>query len=44
MKLRIRNKTFTVKVVTSDEDMEKGLQGVKKLPKGEGMLFMFDKP
>jgi uncharacterized membrane protein (UPF0127 family) len=44
MKLKIKNKTFTVKKVTSDEDMTKGLQGVKSLPKDEGMLFEFDEP
>lgn len=44
MKLKIKNRTFTVKRVTDDEDMEKGLQGVKELPEDEGMLFEFDEP
>jgi uncharacterized protein len=44
MKLKIKNKIFTVKKVTSDEDMAKGLQGVKELAKDEGMLFEFEEP
>jgi uncharacterized membrane protein (UPF0127 family) len=44
MKIKVNNKVYNVKVVTSDEDMEKGLRGVKKLPENEGMWFEFDKP
>lgn len=43
MKLKINNKEFIVKKVTSEEDMRKGLQGVKELPEDEGMLFEFPK-
>lgn len=35
--------TFTVQVVTSQEDMKKGLSFTDSLPKGEGMLFDFGK-
>lgn len=44
MKLKIKNKIFNVKRVTSEEDMQKGLQGVKELPNDEGMLFEFEEP
>lgn len=44
MKLKIKNKTFDVKVVTEEDDMVKGLRGVKRLNKYEGMLFSFDEP
>lgn len=44
MKLKINGKTFTVKVVEDEDEMSKGLRGVKDLPKEEGMLFKFDEP
>lgn len=44
MKLTIKNKEFNVKVVRSEEEQEKGLQGVKELDSDKGMLFIFDEP
>lgn len=42
IKLNIGNKQYTVKVALTDEQHEKGLQGVKKLEEDKGMLFVFD--
>lgn len=44
MNLTINDKVFKVTKVTSEEDMEKGLQGVKNLPEDEGMFFEFEEP
>lgn len=33
--------SFNVKIVSSKEDMEKGLMFVKKMPENHGMLFQF---
>jgi uncharacterized membrane protein (UPF0127 family) len=44
MRLKINNKIYNVKVVTTDEEMEKGLRGVENLPDNEGMWFEFEKP
>lgn len=44
MKLKIKNKEFNVKVSRNEEEMEKGLQGVKELAPNEGMLFIFEEP
>ena len=42
IKLSIGNKQYTVKVALTDEEHEKGLQGVKELEENKGMLFVFD--
>jgi uncharacterized membrane protein (UPF0127 family) len=42
--VEINNKQYKCKVAESNEDRIKGLQGVKEMPKDEGMLFVFDKP
>ena len=42
--IRIGNKEYNVKEVTTPEDKAKGLQGVESLPENEGMLFIFDPP
>lgn len=42
--IEINNKQYNVKVADTNEKRIKGLQGVKELPKNEGMLFIFDKP
>ena len=42
--IRIGNKEYNVKEVTTPEDKAKGLSGVESLPKDEGMLFIFDPP
>lgn len=44
MIVEINNKKYNVKVATSDEEREKGLQGVDTLAEDEGMLFIFDPP
>ena len=44
VKVEIGNKQYKCKVAESNEDRIKGLQGVKEMPKDEGMLFVFDKP
>ncbi len=40
----IKGQTFSVTVVSSVADREKGLSGRDSLPQNEGMLFLFDKP
>lgn len=42
--IKINNKEYKVKIADTDEKRRKGLQGVKELPKDEGMLFVFDSP
>ena len=42
--IRIGNKEYNVKEVTTPEDKAKGLQGVESLPEDEGMLFIYDPP
>ena len=44
IKIEIGSKEYTVKLAESDEDHDKGLQGVTELPENEGMLFIFSKP
>jgi len=44
IKIEIGNKEYTVKLAESDEDHDKGLQGVTELPENEGMLFIFNEP
>lgn len=39
--IKIGDKEYKVKVVTSEEDKTTGLQGIKELPENEGMLFDF---
>jgi uncharacterized membrane protein (UPF0127 family) len=43
-KIKIKDKQYTVKIALSEEDQKKGLQGIKELPKDEGMLFVVDEP
>lgn len=40
----INNKEYKVQEAKTPEEREKGLQGVKELPKDEGMLFYFNPP
>ena len=42
--IKLGNKEFKVKEAKTPEDMQKGLQGVTKLPKDEGMIFYWDEP
>lgn len=42
--IRIANKKYKVQVAETDEEKQKGLQGVTSLPEDEGMLFIFDEP
>lgn len=42
--IKIGNKEYKVKEARTEEEKEKGLQGVTELPEDEGMLFYFDPP
>lgn len=42
--IEIGNKKYKVLIAESEEDKSRGLRGVKKLPKGKGMLFVWDSP
>lgn len=42
--IEIRNKKYKVQEARTEEEKEKGLQGVTELPEDEGMLFYFDPP
>ena len=42
--IEISNKLYTVKVTETEEEKQKGLQGVKELDDNEGMLFCYDTP
>ena len=42
--IRLGNKKFKVREAKSAEEMQKGLQNVKSLPKNEGMIFYWDEP
>ena len=44
IKIEIGSKKYTVKLAESDEDHDKGLQGVTELPENKGMLFIFSEP
>ena len=44
IKIEIGSKEYTVKLAESDEDHDKGLQGVTELPENKGMLFIFSEP
>ena len=43
VKIDINNTILDLEVVTSDEDMYKGLSGVESLPSDGGMMFLWDK-
>lgn len=40
----IGDKEYTVQEARTEEEKEKGLQGITELPEDEGMLFYFDPP
>ena len=42
--IKIGKKKYTVELAKTEEQREKGLMDIKKLPDNEGMLFIFDKP
>ena len=44
MKIQLGDKTFDVQVADTYEKRQKGLMGIKDLPKDEGMLFIWDQP
>lgn len=44
MEIEIRDKKYKVQVARTEEEKEKGLQGVTSLPEDEGMLFIYDEP
>ena len=42
LKIYIADKPYVVKISETDDQKEKGLQGVTELAENEGMLFIFD--
>lgn len=44
MLIEIGNKEYDVQVARTEEERERGLQGVSELPENEGMLFEYDEP
>lgn len=42
--IEIGDKKYSVQEAKTDEERQKGLQGVTSLPENEGMLFYFDEP
>lgn len=42
--IEIGNKRYKVKIAETEQEKEKGLQGITELPENEGMLFIYDKP
>lgn len=42
--IEIGDKTYKVREAHTEEEKEKGLQGIKELPEDEGMLFYFNPP
>ncbi len=42
--IKIGNKEYKVKEARTEEEKEKGLQGITELPEDEGMLFYFNPP
>ena len=42
--IHIGNKEYKVQEVHTEEEKEKGLQGVSSLPEDQGMLFFFEEP
>lgn len=40
--IKVGDKEYNVKEAKTEKEKIKGLQGVKELPKNEGMLFYFD--
>lgn len=44
MEIEIGDKKYKVQVARTEEEKEKGLQGVTSLPEDEGMLFIYDEP
>lgn len=42
--ITIGNKQYKVTIAETQEEKQKGLQGVKELPQDEGMLFVYEKP
>ncbi len=43
MKLKVGDKEFNVKVASSDANRKKGLKGIKKVPKGHGLVLSYSK-
>lgn len=44
MNIIINNKLYKVKIAETEEEREKGLQGIENLLEDEGMLFIFEEP
>lgn len=43
-RVKIGNKEYFLKIASTEEEKENGLQNIKSLPKNEGMIFIFDEP
>ena len=44
MRITIGNKEYDVREAHTEEEKERGLQGINELPDDQGMLFFFDEP
>lgn len=44
IRIKVGSKRYKVKTAETEEQQSKGLQDIEELPKGEGMLFLFDEP
>lgn len=44
VRVSINDNDWFLRVAKTEEERQKGLQGVKKLRKGEGMLFIYEEP
>ena len=44
MRITIGNKEYDVREVHTEEEKERGLQGINELPDDQGMLFFFEEP
>jgi uncharacterized membrane protein (UPF0127 family) len=42
--IELGDKKFRVKEAKTPEEKQKGLMGIKELPKDEGMIFYWDEP
>ena len=42
--ISLQGKKYKLWIASRDDDRKKGLSGIPYLPKGQGMLFVFDKP
>lgn len=43
-KIEVNDKIYKVKILKTEDEQEKGLQGIKELPEDEGALFVLEEP